>query len=355
MRHITVMFTAVCGWPTHATCNALRSSKKSTYTIVGVDCNPYDTAQNYVDYLYKVPRYYEDGYCDEILAICLKHGVGIVIPLISEEITVLRKNSEMFEAHGIRFPWTGSDGAFEIANDKKLAQDFLEANGLFVFPKTVMFNPVTVMKDLESLGYPHKSVALKLRDGCGGVGFKVLNNDKAISVAKAGGREARANPYITLDQFMEIASTNPERYMIQEYMPGAELSTLCLVDHGRTVYSPSHENFSMQYATTTYCELVDCQEATEIVTEANRLLKLNGNIGYDFKRDEDGRLKLLEINPRISATVSLAVKAGLNIVEYGVFQGLGIPFPEDVVPLYGMRLQRVYGTLYSYKGEPYGT
>jgi len=100
---------------------------------------------------------------------------------------------------------------------------------------------------------------------------------------------------------------------------------------------------------------VDCKEATEIVTEANRLLRLNGNIGYDFKRDEDGELKLLEINPRISATVSLVVKAGLNIVEYGVFQGLGLPFPEDIVPLYGMRLQRVYGTLYSYKGEAYGT
>ena len=355
MRHITVMFTAVCGWPTHATCNALRGSKNAKYTIIGVDCNPYDTAKNYVDHLYKVPRYYEDGYCDEILAICMKHGVELVIPLISEEIDVLRAHGYMFSAHGIRFPWTDSDGLFGIANDKKLCQDFLEARGLFVFPKTVMFNSDIVMKDLEGFGYPHKYVVLKLRDGCGGVGFKVLNNDKAIAVAKAGGREARANPYITLDQFMEIASTNPERYMVQEYVPGAEMSTLCLVDHGRTIYSPSHENFAMQYATTTYCELVDCEEATEIATEANRLLKLNGNIGYDFKRDEDGKLKLLEINPRISATVSLAVKAGLNIVEYGVFQGLGIPFPEDVVPLYGMRLQRVYGTLYSYKGEPYGT
>ena len=75
MRHITVMFTAVCGWPTHATCNSLRGSKDAEYTIIGVDCNPYDTAKNYVDHLYKVPRYYEDGYCDEILAICLKHGV----------------------------------------------------------------------------------------------------------------------------------------------------------------------------------------------------------------------------------------------------------------------------------------
>lgn len=355
MRHITVMFTAVCGWPTHATCNSLRYSQYATYTIVGVDCNPYDTAKNYVDHLYKVPRYYEDGYCDELLALCLKHGVEVIIPLISEEITVLRKNSEMFESRGIRFPWTGSDGEFEIANDKKLTQDFLEANGLFVFPKTVMFNPETAMDDLKGLGYPEKSVALKLKDGCGGVGFKILNDSQAIAVAKAGGREARANPYITVEQFMSIASSSPGRYMVQEYMPGMELSTLCLVDHGRTIYSPSHENFSMQYATTTYCELVDCQEATEIVTAANRLLKLNGNIGYDFKRDADGKLKLLEINPRISATVSLAVKAGLNIVEMGVFHALDLPIDEAIVPMYGMRLQRVYGTLYSYRGEPYGT
>ena len=129
---------------------------------------------------------------------------------------------------------------------------------------------------------------------------------------------------------------------------------LSLVDCGRTICSLCHDNYDMQYATTTDCELIKDEEAESIVAEINDLLKLDGNIGYDFKRDENGKLWLLEINPRISATVSLAVKGGVNIVEMGVLHKLGIPFDENISPMYGLRMMRVYGTLYTYKGEPYG-
>lgn len=355
MRRITVLFTAACGWPTHSTCEALKRGSHAEYTIVGVDCSPRDTARNYVDYLYGVPRCGEDGYCESVLRVCERHGVDLVVPLISEEITILHKNSGMFEERGIRLPWTGSDGLFEIANDKLLAMRYLEERGMRAFPKTLELRPDTLDGDLELLGHPGRPVAVKLRDGCGAVGFKILDDESARKSACSASRDSRDNPYISTAQLRELAGAGGGRYLLQEYLPGREVGTMCLVDHGRTVYSPSHENFEMQYATATYCELVDCGEASEIASEANRILGLNGNIGYDFKRDGDGRLRLLEINPRISATVALAAKAGLNLVEYGILQGMGIPYPEDVEPLYGLRMQRVYGTLYSYGGMAYGT
>lgn len=355
MRDITVLFTAVCGWPTHATCNALRAGKFANYTIVGVDCAPFDAAKNYVDYLYKVPRCQDEGYCDKLLGICLSHKVDIVIPLISEEITILRKNSAMFEEKGIRFPWTGSDGLFDVANDKLLLKEYLEARGMDVFPKTLPVRLETLADDLAALGYPDKPVVLKLRDGCGAMGFRVIDAKKETSAEKSCSRGNRSMKYANPEQAKAIISETPSRFIIQEYMPGTEAGTMCLADHGETVYSLTHENYCMQFGTATDCMLIDCEEANEIAAEANKLLMLNGNIGFDFKRDADGRLKLLEINPRISATVSLAVKAGLNIVEYGVLQGLDLPFPRDTRPLYGLRMQRVYGTLYSFGGEAYGT
>lgn len=355
-ENITVLFTAVCGWPTHATVGALRKSEKYKYTVVGVDCNPNVAAMNYVDFLYKVPRCDSPEYIAELLRICNEHSVDIIVPLISEDIAPLTENRHLFEEKGIRILLSGRDSKLLIANDKEKLAEFLEENGIDVMPKTKKLSLDTLDEDLKALGYPEKRVALKLKDGCGAVGFKVIDDEMATQMNKMNSREFRANPYVSKQQVIEIAKGDAQkhRYLLQEYVPGRELGVVSLVDHGRTVYALTHDNYDMQYATTVDCELIRHEEAENIVRMLNEMLGLNGNIGYDFKRDEDGKVRLLEINPRISATVSLAVKAGVNIVEMGILNELGKPIDEDIVPMYGMRMMRVYGTLYSYKGEPYG-
>ncbi len=355
MRHINVLFTAVSGWPTHATVNALRNSNNAEYTIIGVDCHPNVASLNYVDYLYQVPKCSDEHYIDALIGVCKRHNVNIIVPLISEDITPLWNNAVKLHQLGIKVLLSGRDSKLLVANDKLLLEEFLLSNGINVMPKTARLNLSRIDRDLELLGYPDKPVAVKLKDGCGAIGFKILDEKKAGNFKGVSSRELRVNPYISKEQLLALSESAKGRYLLQEYMPGSELGVLCLVDHGRTVYSLSHENYDMQYATTTDCELVNNEQANSIVRDVNALLRLDGNIGYDFKRDAEGRLRLLEINPRISATVSLAVKAGLNIVEMGVFHALGYDIDENVIPMYGMRMQRVYGTLYTYRGEPYGS
>lgn len=354
MKKITVLLTAVCGMPTCATVDALRSSNKADFTIIGADCNPKDMALNYVDLLERVPRCSDIDYISCVLDICRRHSVDVVVPLISDEINILWEHMDDFESTGTKLLLSGKNSLLHIANDKLELKRFLEKNGIDIMPKTYVFDPCTVEDNLRALGYPDKPVAFKLKDGCGAVGFKILDEVKATDPASASSRASRMNPYITKKQLLKLGNVLGDRYLLQEYLPGRELSTLCLVDNGRTIYSPSHDNYEMQSAITTSCELVDCKEASSIVEKVNRLLNLDGNIGYDFKRDTNGRLVLLEINPRVSATVSLAAKAGLNLVEMGVLHALGYEIDEGIMPLYGLRLQRVYGTLYSLGGKPYG-
>lgn len=354
MKKITALFTAVCGWPTHGTVNALRSGTHAEYTIIGADCNPNDGALNYVDHLYKVPRCDDPDYIPSLMRLCEKHDVDIIIPLISDEIGVFWENMDSVAASGVKLLLSGKDSLLPVANDKFLLAEFLKKNGCGFMPKTYKFNAASVEEDLMALGYPDLPVAVKLSDACGGNGFKILDDKKSQEILHNNTRASRVNPYITKEQLLSMGEQYGGRYLLQEFLPGEELGTLCLVDHGRTVYSPSHRNYEMQYATTTNCELVDCEEANRIVRKVNGLLRLDGNIGFDFKRNGLGELKLMEINPRISATVSLAAKAGLNLVEMGVLHALGEDIEEGVTPMYGMKMQRVYGTLYSYKGKAYG-
>lgn len=352
MKKINVLFTAVSGWPTHATIGALRNSTFAKYEVIGVDCKPNVASKNYVDYLYQVPRCNDPKYVDELLRICKKHHVDVIVPLISEDIIPLSEQRDKIEANGIKILMSGRDSLLSTANDKFLLEQFLLENGMDVMPKSRMVDLSNLDDDLMEFGYPDKPIAVKMKDGCGAVGFKILFDEKAKSVNGLSSRENRANPYITKEQLVRLPQL--ERYMLQEYLPGCECGAISLVDHGKTIYCVTHEDYEMAYATTTDCEIVINHEIEHIVTRANQLLKLDGNIGYDFKRDSNGNVKLLECNPRISATVCLPVKGGLNIVEMGVLHALGYPIQEGIEPLYGLRMQRVYGTLYTYKGEPYG-
>ena len=351
MRKITALFTAVSGWPTGVNIQSLRDSGNAEYTIVGVDCKPNVASLNYVDYLYAVPRCNDPRYVERLLELCEYHNVDIIIPLISEDIGPLSKNRKRFEDIGTKILLSDEDSLIDIANDKLRLQNFLEEHGVYAMPRSVKLNLDTLDADLESFGYLEVPIAVKMKDACGAIGFKILDENKAKGVNGLSSRENRANPYITKQQLLELPQL--DRYILQEYLPGRECGALCLVDHGRTIYCVTHEDYEMQFAITTECELTDDQDVREIVTAANSLLKLTGNIGYDFKRDKDGRVRLLECNPRVSATVCLPAKAGLNIMEMGIFQRLGILFREDIQPLYGLRMQRVYGALYTYEGKPY--
>ena len=349
----TVMFTACCGWPTCGTITSLRNT--GTFRVIGVDCSPNPCALNYVDELIRVPRVDDPSYIDELIDICVRKNVDLLVPLISDEINVISDNAGRFAQHGVKVLLSDDGNSLKIANNKMLLQKEIEEAGFGdLMPKSIMVDKDNIEDALYELGYPGKPVCLKCTDACGSAGFRIVDDRIAKIAVFARSRKYRSNPYVSKKQLMDAIENIDPSFMLQEYLPGEELGTMCLVDHGRTVYSPSHRNISMEFSTAVYCELVNDEEANRIVRKINKLLNLDGNIGYDFKRDETGKLRLMEINPRISATVSLAAKAGLNLVELGCLHALGYEIDESIEPEYGLRLMRVYGSLYEKDGVPYG-
>ena len=351
---IVVLFTACGGWPTCGTIDALKRSEKYDFYVIGADCSPNPAELNYVDRLYKVPRCTESDFIDALHAICVAEKVQIVVPLISDEIEIIASNRKRFEDDGIAIPLSKNLDLLKIANDKYLLEEFLLQHGIDIMPKSILVTKDNFESALNALGYPDKPVCLKQRNGCGSKGFRVIFDKLAKEAVITRSRALRTHNYVSKQQVMEAIDNLGNDFMLQEHVGGRELGTICLCDNGDTVYEVSHDNIAMEMSTTTCCELVHDEEASRIVKKLNRMFEFDGNIGYDFKRTDDGQLKLLEINPRISATVSLAAKAGLNLVELGVLHRLGLPYDKDIVPNYGMRLMRNYGTLYELDGVPCG-
>ena len=83
------------------------------------------------------------------------------------------------------------------------------------------------------------------------------------------------------------------------------------------------------------------EEAYRIAEQVVEKLGLDGVIGIDYKFAEDGSCRLLEINPRIDATVSIFAAGGLNLPYLCIKKMLGEELPEVAVR-YGTRLKRRY-------------
>ena len=82
-------------------------------------------------------------------------------------------------------------------------------------------------------------------------------------------------------------------------------------------------------------------EAYQIAQEVIAALGLSGNADLDFKYDEAGHPVLMEINPRIAATMKIFKEGGLNLPYLRIKQLLGEKLPEVDVK-YGVKMKRRY-------------
>ena len=83
------------------------------------------------------------------------------------------------------------------------------------------------------------------------------------------------------------------------------------------------------------------KEAYEIAEQVIGALGLSGNADLDFKADAEGRPVLMEINPRIAATMQIFKLGGINLPYLRIKQLLGEDLPEIEIK-YGVKMRRRY-------------
>jgi predicted ATP-grasp superfamily ATP-dependent carboligase len=92
-----------------------------------------------------------------------------------------------------------------------------------------------------------------------------------------------------------------------------------------------------EFGYSTALEITDAADVRELGRELARRLDLRGVAKLDFKRAPDGRLYLLEVNPRFNLWHHPAALAGVNIPDL-VFRDLsGRPRPAEVKARAGVR------------------
>ena len=84
----------------------------------------------------------------------------------------------------------------------------------------------------------------------------------------------------------------------------------------------------------------------QIAKKVISALGLSGNADLDFKNDENGHPVLMEINPRIAATMRIFKEGGLNLPYLRIKQLLGEELPKIDIR-YGIKMKRRYLEMFS--------
>jgi carbamoyl-phosphate synthase large subunit len=340
MRDLTVLVTA-CGVqfiPGLIKC--LRNNGERNIKIVGTDMFEDPTLYEFVDVLYKVPEASSPNYVERLLEICKKEKVDVLLPFMSSELLSLHDNKVHFERIGTKVS-VSNRNSIEIANNKLKFYEYLRDHGLSV-PK---FYPLRNADELEEvcikLGFPEKAVCVKATNLSGSRGIRIIDPSKSRSDILFG--EKPNSFYISLEELKIILSeknTIPEM-MAMEYLPGEEYSVDLIADDGKVIYMCGRESNVILASIPQVATLQKNEEAYNISCSVIEALRLDGNADLDFKFNELGQPVLMEVNPRIAATLGIFEAGGLNLPYLRIKQLLGEELPEVNIK-YGMMMKRRY-------------
>lgn len=340
MRDLTVLVSA-CGaqfMPGLADC--LKQNGERKIRIVGVDMGTDRTILQMVDVLYQVPKATAPNYVDRIIEICKLEQVDVVMPFMSAELLPLIDRRKDFEEIGV-YVSISDRRSVEITNNKYSFYKFMEENGLSVPRFAVVKKSSDLKSACEYCGYPKNAVCVKATELSGSRGIRIIKPEMSRFDLLFG---EKPNSYFTTME--DLQSTLDERdsmpeMMAMEYLPGMEGSVDLLAENGEILYMAYRESTVNLHSIPQEGVLKENEEAFEIARKVIKALNFTGNADLDFKNDAEGHPVLMEVNPRIAATMKIFKEGGLNLPYLRIKHLLGEELPKVKVK-YGIRFKRRY-------------
>ena len=133
--------------------------------------------------------------------------------------------------------------------------------------------------------------------------------------------------------------------MVMEGLPGKEFSIDLVADHGKILYMAARQSNSITASIPSEATLFHDQKAYDIATEIIGKLELDGNADLDFKYDKNSDPVLMEINPRVAATMAIFKEGGMNLPYLRVKQLLGEQLPNCQIKT-GIKMKRRYAEMF---------
>jgi len=246
------------------------------------------------------PQSAADDLVDEVIERVVRHSARVVFTTHDGTIEALRRRRRDVEGHA-RLA-LATDQALEVAVSKVRTLRLARELGIAT-PKSVLVEDAADAADaVEAIGLPLvvKPVSSWVESNAGAARLTCILALEAADVVGA------------IDEFRRAGGAG----IAQEWLPGAREAVSLFRAEGRVwarFAQVAHRMSPPLGGASVVRESIptppDLNEASEQLVTA---CDLDGYSEIEFRRDVHGRPRLMEINPRLSASVEIAVRAGVD-------------------------------------------
>lgn len=260
------------------------NKKHIDIVIYGADFSPIAPALFFCDEKRTVCRIKDPQYISELLAICKKEQITLLIPTIDTDLLLLSQNKEQFEQIGTQV-LISSPSAITICRDKRKTAEFFEECGLHT-PK-----PIDRIEDFH-YDFP---CFIKPKDGSSSIdAYKVNTKEDLIT-------------------FSERVSD----YIIQPFIEGVEYTIDIFCDFNAVpIFIIPRIRMAVRSGEVLQTKIVLDSKMIEECKTIVRRFKPCGPITVQLIKEKvSGDNYYIEINPRYGGGAPLSIKAGADSAQ----------------------------------------
>ncbi|MDG4824695.1 ATP-grasp domain-containing protein [Asanoa sp. WMMD1127] len=266
-------------------------------TPVAADMDPYAAGLYLVDDRALVPAGAAPSFVPELLDLCRRERVDVVVPTVDDELLPLAGARGIFRDIGVRLALTGTP-ALECTLDKLALARRCAAT--VHTPRTEMLSAAF---DPAAWEFP---VILKPRRGSGSRGVRLVTEPDALGPPD-------------------------EALIVQEHLPGDEYSLDVLADvEGRVVSVVPRRRTRVDSGVSVAGETLHDPELDALARGVFAAVGLSLVANVQCRRDRSGRAALLEVNPRFSGAMPLTIHSGVDMPLLCLDAVLGGELPDAV-------------------------
>lgn len=299
---MNILFT--CAGRRNYLINYFKDALNGQGVVMAADMQDTAPAMVDADKAFIVPGIYEDHYITEISKLIKNQNVDLVISLNDLELPILAENKQKLEETGAKVI-IASKEIIDIAFDKWKTFLFLENSGL-KSPKT--FINLDKAMDAINNGELHFPLVIKPRWGSASIGIDFPEDVEELKLAYQLQKKRLERTILK-----EASSSDIDQaILIQEKIKGKEYGMDVLNDfEGNYTGTFVREKLSMRSGETDKAISIINPRFESIGKTIGSNLKHLGNLDCDVL-EKDGKLYVLELNPRFGGGYPFSHEAGVN-------------------------------------------
>jgi len=263
--------------------------------LIGADMLLSAPAMHVVDRKYQVCKVTSEDYIPQLLNICKKENVKLLIPLIDTGLLILAENKHRFKRAGVT-ALVSDVNVIQIAMDKHNTYKFFVENRIDT-PKIFDIDELLKRNDIN---YP---LVMKPARGSASIGVTKINSKEEL-------------------KFFKERIPDP---ILQEYIEGDEYTLDVLVDFdGKVKCVVPRKRLEVRAGEVS--KGITAKNKKVIKTGKEVVEALKGALGPIIVQGflaRDGKFKLTEINPRFGGGHPLAIVAGADYPRWIIEMMLG--------------------------------